>query len=78
MSTAATRIPRTCTDCGVRRVMFAWRWGAGYAAMGITQEIQGYLCFICSSFTAGGRPGAEVLGVRCPKNWHARTNWQAA
>lgn len=71
-------IPRTCQDCNARPVKFAWRWGAGYAAMGISQDIQGYICFICSASTAGGRPGAELLGVRVPKHWHSATNWVAA
>lgn len=61
---------KRCTDCD-RPAKFAWRWQG-------QEAIQGYLCFICRSFTAGGRPGAEVHGVALPKHWHVMSHWQTA
>lgn len=56
---------KQCDDCG-QAAKFQWRWAA-------FPESGGYLCFICRSFTAGGRPGAEVKAIALPKHWHAMT-----
>jgi hypothetical protein len=53
-----------CDDCG-QRARFAWRWPRFPG--------HGHLCFICRNFTAGGRPGAELLAIALPHHWHAST-----